>query len=156
MNKHLRSILVALCFCAPIVANAAIEAHEFDSPEQEELFRELTRELRCPKCQNNNISDSNAGLAQDLREKTYQMVKSGSDKQQVLDYMVARYGNFVRYDPPLTPAVLTLWLAPIGIIFIGGFTVWRLARRKKCAQPELDSQEQQRLAELLKQTEQKK
>ncbi|WP_432462953.1 MULTISPECIES: cytochrome c-type biogenesis protein [unclassified Agarivorans] len=137
----------------PQFAMAAIEVHEFDSVQQETLFRELTQELRCPKCQNNNIADSNAGLAQDLREKTYQMVKAGRSKQQVLDYMVARYGNFVRYDPPLTPAVLLLWLAPAFIIIFGCFTIWRLARRKPAPVVDLDEQEQKRLAELIKQTE---
>ncbi|UPW20039.1 cytochrome c-type biogenesis protein CcmH [Agarivorans sp. TSD2052] len=156
MNKLITGLVVGLMLTFSQLAMAAIEAHQFDSAEQEQLFRELTRELRCPKCQNNNISDSNAGLAQDLREKTYQMVKAGSDKQQVLDYMVARYGNFVRYDPPLTPAVLTLWLAPIGIIIIGGLTIFQLSRRKKGAKPALDEQEQQRLAELIKKTEQHK
>lgn len=156
MMKTFQSFLAVLLLSLPIMANAAISAHEFDNPEQEELFRELTRELRCPKCQNNNISDSNAGLAQDLREKTYLMVKSGSDKQEVLDYMVARYGNFVRYDPPLTPAVLTLWIAPVLIILIGGFTVWRLARRRKDTKPALDVAEQERLEQLIKQTEQEK
>ena len=156
MMKIIQSFFTLLLLSFPLMANAAISAHEFDNPEQEELFRELTRELRCPKCQNNNISDSNAGLAQDLREKTYQMVKSGSDKQEVLDYMVARYGNFVRYDPPLTPAVLTLWIAPILIMLIGGFTVWRLARRRKDAKPALDVAERERLEQLIKQTEQEK
>ncbi|WP_220720997.1 cytochrome c-type biogenesis protein [Agarivorans litoreus] len=156
MMKPLQRFWAVLLLSLPVMAYAAISAHEFDNLEQEELFRELTRELRCPKCQNNNISDSNAGLAQDLREKTYQMVKSGSDKQEVLDYMVARYGNFVRYDPPLTPAVLTLWIAPILIMLIGGFTVWRLARRRKDAKPALDVAEQERLEQLIKQTEQEK
>jgi len=156
MNHYLKAVTLLFVLFLSSQLSAAIDVHEFDSPEQEQLFRELTRELRCPKCQNNNIADSNAGLAQDLREKTYQMVKQGSTKQQVLDYMVARYGNFVRYDPPLTPAVMLLWAAPLAIIVLGLLVVLRLAKRKADAKPELNADEQQRLEALIKQTEQDK
>jgi cytochrome c-type biogenesis protein CcmH len=156
MNQYLKAFTLLLALFMSTNLSAAIDVHEFDSPEQEQLFRELTRELRCPKCQNNNIADSNAGLAQDLREKTYQMVKQGSTKQQVLDYMVARYGNFVRYDPPLTPAVILLWAAPLAIIVLGLLVVLRMAKRKADSKPELNADEQQRLEALIKQTEQDK
>ncbi|WP_427983060.1 cytochrome c-type biogenesis protein [Agarivorans sp.] len=156
MNQYLKAFTLLLALFMSTSLSAAIDVHEFDSPEQEQLFRELTRELRCPKCQNNNIADSNAGLAQDLREKTYQMVKQGNTKQQVLDYMVARYGNFVRYDPPLTPAVMLLWAAPLSIIVLGLLVVLRVARRRADAKPELDADEKQRLEALIKQTEQDK
>ncbi len=156
MNQYLQAFTLLLALLTSTNLSAAIDVHEFDSPEQEQLFRELTRELRCPKCQNNNIADSNAGLAQDLREKTYQMVKQGSTKQQVLDYMVARYGNFVRYDPPLTPAVMLLWAAPLAIILFGLVVVFGLAKRRADVKPELDADEQQRLEALIKQTEQDK
>ncbi|GGA98736.1 cytochrome c-type biogenesis protein [Agarivorans gilvus] len=156
MNHYLKAVTLLFVLFLSSQLSAAIDVHEFDSPEQEQLFRELTRELRCPKCQNNNIADSNAGLAQDLREKTYQMVKQGSTKQQVLDYMVARYGNFVRYDPPLTPAVMLLWAAPLAIIVLGLLVVLRMAKRKADSKPELNADEQQRLEALIKQTEQDK
>ncbi len=93
-------------------ASAAIDVYTFDSDAQEQTFRELTKELRCPKCQNQDIADSNAGLAKDLRDRTYQMVREGKEKQEVVDYMVARYGNFILYDPPLMASTLILLAWP--------------------------------------------
>lgn len=97
--------------------------------EQQMQYKELVQILRCPKCQNNNISDSNAPLAQDLRQKVYQMTKEGSDKQTIVDYMVARYGQFVTYDPPVQGSTLILWLGPFGVIALGGLVLWRIQTR---------------------------
>lgn len=149
-------VLVLLLGLISSAAFAAIDVYEFDSDQQEALFRELTQELRCPKCQNNNIADSNAGLAQDLREKTYQLVKQGNDKQQVLDYMVDRYGNFVRYDPPLTPAVLILWLSPLLVIVFGGIYLLGRNRNSSSNEPLVEEGERERLAKLIEQTERDK
>ncbi len=85
---------------------------EFKSPEQQALFKELTHELRCPKCQNQNIADSNAVVAVDMRNKTLELVQQGQDKAQVLEYMKSRYGDFVHYQPPLNKFTLILWLLP--------------------------------------------
>ncbi|RJG49054.1 cytochrome c-type biogenesis protein [Motilimonas pumila] len=132
-------------------AMAAIDVYEFDSSEQELLFHQLTKELRCPKCQNQNISDSNAPLAKDLRQKTYELVKQGNDRDQVVDYMAARFGNFVRYDPPMTPATVFLWLGPVCFIAIGLFFVFRHASRPKAKMQvsELATQEQEKLNRIL-------
>lgn len=100
----MKTLIASLLLLAGLVcagqARAAIDVYTFESDAQEQTFRELTKELRCPKCQNQDIADSNAGLAKDLRDKTYQMVREGKEKQEVVDYMVARYGNFILYDPP--------------------------------------------------------
>jgi len=89
---------------------------EFKSPEQEQLYRELTAELRCPKCQNQNIADSNAVVAVDMRHKTLQLVEQGMDKTQVIDYMKTRYGDFVYYQPPFRLSTMWLWLLPMLLI----------------------------------------
>lgn len=89
---------------------ASIDTLQFDSVAQEEQYRDLTASLRCPKCQNNSIADSNAMIAADMRLKVYQLMKQGQSRQQIIDYMVARYGNFVSYSPPVTPSTLVLWL----------------------------------------------
>ncbi|MDD1792422.1 cytochrome c-type biogenesis protein CcmH [Enterovibrio makurazakiensis] len=131
--------------------SAAIEVYEFDDPAQEAAFHQLGKELRCPKCQNNNIADSNAGLAQDLRLKVYEMLKQGKNEDEIVEYMVARYGNFVTYNPPLTASTLILWAGPVLCVLIG-FTVLVVRSRKpkaKAAQVELDGEEQARLAALL-------
>ncbi|MEF1184768.1 cytochrome c-type biogenesis protein, partial [Vibrio sinaloensis] len=91
MKKLMLSLFAAMAFSMAV--HAAIEVHEFDTLEQEQQFKELGNTLRCPKCQNNTIADSNAELAVDLREKVYEMTKAGKSKQEIIDYMIARYGN---------------------------------------------------------------
>lgn len=138
--------LALLAWGMPV--RAAIDLYTFDSAQQEQTFRELTRELRCPKCQNQDIADSNASLARDLRDKSYQMVRAGKSKQEVIDYMVARYGNFILYDPPLMFSTLILWLAPIGVM-VGGIAVALRRTRRPATDGRLTEAEQQRLARLL-------
>ncbi|MBY0420395.1 MAG: cytochrome c-type biogenesis protein CcmH [Pararheinheimera sp.] len=101
---------------------------EFKSPDQQALFKELTHELRCPKCQNQNIADSNAVVAVDMRAKTLELVQQGQNKEQVLDYMKSRYGDFVHYQPPLNKFTLILWLLPA--LMVIGLIVLLLVRRK--------------------------
>lgn len=111
-------------------ALASIQVYEFEDLKQEQQFKELGHTLRCPKCQNNTISDSNAELAQDLRQKVYEMTKEGKSKQEIVDYMIARYGNFVTYNPPLTPATAILWVGPFAVIVLGVFLMVMRSRRK--------------------------
>ncbi|WP_417614568.1 cytochrome c-type biogenesis protein CcmH [Oceanisphaera sp.] len=142
-------ILLASLWGAP--AMAAFGVYEFDSAQQEETFRELTRELRCPKCQNQDIADSDAELAKDLRDKTYVMLQEGSSKQEVIDYMVARYGNFILYKPPFMASTMILWFGPVIVMLLGGLIVVVRTRKKprKNAEQALSAEEQQRLHELL-------
>ena len=128
---------------------AAIDTFEFDNAQQEKTFHELTKLLRCPKCQNQNIADSNAELAKDLRNKTYELVKQGQTKDQVVDYMVARFGNFVRYDPPVTPATIFLWLGPLLFIIFGLLVLFKQIKKQRSKTTHLDDQEQQKLQALL-------
>ncbi|UJF18743.1 cytochrome c-type biogenesis protein CcmH [Vibrio sp. SS-MA-C1-2] len=145
------AFLVTLLSATANLAVAYTDVYEFKTPEQEQLFQELSNELRCPKCQNNSIADSNAGLAEDLRKKTYEMVSEGKSKNQILDYMIGRYGNFITYDTAVTPGTLILWAAPFGFILIG-FTVLVIRSRKNRAESvktELDNDEEVRLAAIL-------
>lgn len=157
MRVLIASLLLLLGWVVQAPAMAAIDVYTFDNDNQEQVFRELTRELRCPKCQNQDIADSNAGLAKDLRDKTYQMVRQGKDKDEIVDYMVARYGNFILYNPPLMASTLILWLGPLLVIVIGlGVVVMRSRRPVAIARPvdsALSEEEQHRLAELLKEEE---
>ncbi|PZD60080.1 cytochrome c-type biogenesis protein CcmH [Pantoea ananatis] len=145
--KFLMMMLCGLLFSASLWA--AIDIYAFDSVAQEEQYREITASLRCPKCQNNSIADSNAMIASDMRLKVYQLMKQGQSRQQIIDYMVARYGNFVSYQPPVTPSTLILWAGPALFVIVGGAViVWR--SRQPQTRSELDDQEQQRLAAILK------
>ncbi|MBC6487296.1 cytochrome c-type biogenesis protein [Aeromonas hydrophila] len=157
MRMFIASLLLLAGLGGAGQALAAIDVYTFDSDAQEQTFRELTKELRCPKCQNQDIADSNAGLAKDLRDKTYQMVREGKDKQEVVDYMVARYGNFILYNPPLMASTLILWLGPLLVIVTGVVMVVVRSRRRPAAATPADSalsaEEQRRLAALLKEEE---
>ena len=106
-----RILGVLLLLCA--VSAQAQEMLSFDNEKERELYQQLTAELRCPQCQNQNIADSNAIVAVDMRQKTYQLVREGHDRAQVLDYMKNRYGDFVHYQPPLNRYTLWLWLMPL-------------------------------------------
>ncbi|HCW99515.1 MAG TPA: cytochrome c-type biogenesis protein CcmH [Pantoea sp.] len=128
---------------------AAIDTYQFDSVAQEEQYRDLTGSLRCPKCQNNSIADSNAMIAADMRLKVYELMKQGQSRQQIIDYMVARYGNFVTYEPPVTPSTLILWVGPALFALLGGLTIILRSRQRK-TRSELDDTDQQRLAAILK------
>lgn len=106
----MRIVLVALFASFSLLAQ---DIRPFDNEQQRQLFNQLTAELRCPQCQNQNIADSNAIVAVDMREKTYQLVREGKDRAQVLEYMIGRYGDFVHYQPPVNRFTLWLWLAPL-------------------------------------------
>ncbi|NYA27083.1 cytochrome c-type biogenesis protein [Haemophilus haemolyticus] len=142
--------LAALLFSS--VAFSSIDALNFTSPQQESDYHQLTQSLRCPQCQNNNIADSNATIAVDMRGKVFELLQEGKSKNDVVDYMVARYGNFVTYDPPMTASTLVLWIAPLLLVLLG---VVFLLRRKPKAQSAVKSQDvltdedNARLAELL-------
>ncbi|EMO0470857.1 cytochrome c-type biogenesis protein CcmH [Pluralibacter gergoviae] len=131
-------------------AAAAIDTWQFKDEAQEQQFRTLTEELRCPKCQNNSIADSNAMIAHDMRQKVYELMQQGQSRQQIIDYMVARYGNFVTYEPPVTPSTIVLWLLPALFIVGGGLVIWRSSRRGRAAGESLAPDEQTRLRALLK------
>ncbi|WP_299016245.1 cytochrome c-type biogenesis protein [uncultured Photobacterium sp.] len=160
MIKRITAILlgIGLVLAAALPAAAAIDVYEFETVEQEKVFHELTATLRCPKCQNNNIADSNAELAKDMRQKAYVMLSEGKSKQDVVDYMIARYGNFVTYDPPLMISTIILWLGPVLFILVG-FTVL-VARSRKAGdvqdKAKLDAEEEQRLKSLMEEMEQQK
>lgn len=128
---------------------AAIDTYAFSSVEQEQQYRELTEQLRCPKCQNNSIADSNANIAADMRTKVYELMQQGNSRQQIIDYMVARYGNFVTYQPPVTAATIILWAGPALFVLMGAVIVVMRARRRVEKQVPLSQQEQQRLQSLL-------
>ena len=148
--RRILLLLLALSWIVP--AHAAIEAYEFDTPQQEEAFKELTFELRCLVCQNQNIADSNADLAKDLRTEIHKMLSEGSDKKQVVNFMVERYGDFVLYRPPVNTSTALLWFGPFIIGVIGLFLLIRFIRSratKPAVATELSVDERARLESLL-------
>lgn len=117
------------------------ENYVFANPTQRKAFLELTAELRCPKCQNQNIADSDAPIAHDMRRKVYQLMQEGNDKPQVIDWMKQRYGDFVHYQPPVNAVTIWLWLLPLLFAII--MAVFFIRRRK----PEYDQNIEAKLAQ---------
>lgn len=115
-----------------LAANATnIEVYDFDTPKQERTYKELTTELRCLVCQNQDIADSNAELAQDMRHKVFRMLKQGKEKQEIVDFMVKRYGDFVLYKPPFEGRTLVLWVGPFVIFVLAVWLMLRVIRKAR-------------------------
>jgi cytochrome c-type biogenesis protein CcmH len=152
IHRLLLGLLPALLLGAATLAPAAIETFTFDSPEQEEQFKKLSGELRCLVCQNQSIGDSNAELAQDLRREVYEMIKAGQSDTEIVSFLVARYGDFVLYKPPVTKATALLWVGPFLLIAVGLFFLIRFIRTRVATttgDEALSAEEQARLDALL-------
>jgi len=140
--------LVMALLLTPVFA-APVATYEFASEEQEALFNKLSNELRCLVCQNQAISDSNADLAKDLRDEIYGMLQQGMSEEEIVEFMVARYGDFVLYNPPLKPMTWLLWFGPAFALLAGFFFVVRIInRQKKSAVTEMSGEEIERLKAL--------
>lgn len=123
------ALLVSLTgFAQEPSVQGTTEILAFESDEQRRLFAQLTAELRCPQCQNQNIADSNAVVSIDMRDKTYELIMQGYNRQQVLDFMIDRYGNFVHYKPPVNHITIWLWLLPL--LILAALLVFQLRRRQ--------------------------
>ena len=160
INRFLSNTFVLLVIVAtPAMTWGAIDTYEFESAEQQDRFHALTNELRCPKCQNQNIADSNSEIATDLRGEIHRLLGEGESDEQIVDFMVTRYGDFGLYKPPVNKITYPLWFGPFVLIFLGGLIVLWIARRSK--EPEsnlgnegsqsLSNAEKQRLEALLQQ-----
>ncbi len=108
-------LLLAISISNPAIA---IDIHEFETEQQRLDYQQLTIEIRCLVCQNQNIADSDATLAKDLRNEISKLVKQGQDQTQITDYLVARYGDFVRYSPPIRMDTIALWVMPFLVLLI--------------------------------------
>ena len=139
---------------------ANIDTYQFDNPRQEAQYRALIEEFRCPKCQNQNLAGSDAPIAQDLKQKTYDMVKDGRSDAEIRQYMNERYGDFISYKPPVRPSTWILWFfPPVLLVFV--MLAWFIRNRNSSkraaviANPieegyaPLSAAEQQRLQDLL-------
>jgi cytochrome c-type biogenesis protein CcmH len=151
MKTLLTVALLLSALIGPMMANAApIETFKFDSPEKEKVFHKLSEELRCLVCQNQNIAESNADLAKDLRLEIYNMLSQGKTEDEIVSFMVQRYGDYVLYRPPFKPLTWLLWLGPAIVFLIGLLIVVRyLKSQSSQAQPAaLSSEEIERINNL--------
>ncbi len=151
----MRAALIAglIALLLSVSAAAVIETYQFDTPEQEARYHQLAAELRCPKCQNQNIADSNAPIAQDLREQLHRQLQRGASDDEIKDFMVARYGEFVLYRPRFGGDTLLLWLAPAVLLLLALIVLWRVVISQRNADNRADSglseEEQARLDALV-------
>ncbi len=143
-------LVLGITFIFPVAALAAstVDTFGFESPELEARYRGLIAEIRCPKCQNVNIAGSDAPIAKDLRVTVHRLLGEGKSDAEVLEFLQARYGDFVLYDPPVRGNTLLLWLVPLLGFSIAVVVITKLARRAPRAD-ELDGEEAQRLDALL-------
>ena len=152
--------MVVLVAGLSMSAWANIDTYQFDNPRQEAQYRALIEEFRCPKCQNQNLAGSDAPIAQDLKQKTYDMVKDGRSDTEIRQYMNERYGDFISYKPPVRPSTWILWFfPPVLLVFV--MLAWFIRNRNSSkraaviANPieegyaPLSAAEQQRLQNLL-------
>ena len=121
--KKLQLLLLPLLIMA--FSTKAIDIHEFETEEQRLDYQQLTVELRCLVCQNQNIADSDAGLAKDLRNEVAKLIKQGQNQIEITDYMVQRYGEFVTYSPPMGADTIILWVMPLLVFLIAVFVLFR-------------------------------
>lgn len=130
---------------------AVVEGHKypFDNQQDTERFNQLAEDLRCPKCQNQNLADSNAPVARDMRDKVYELMQQGKTDDEVVGYMVDRYGDFVRYNPPMRAETFLLWFGP-AILFVFGLILLIGIRRssKNTSNQPLTAEEKAKLEQL--------
>jgi cytochrome c-type biogenesis protein CcmH len=128
------------------------EPVKFNNIEHEERYQALIEEIRCLVCQNQSLADSNADLAQDLRKEVYDMIVAGKQDEQIITFLVERYGDFVMYRPPLKENTWLLWFGPfllLSLALIIAIIVIRKQSSSDYTEPDMDDNQKQRLAELL-------
>ena len=135
----------------------ALDSRQLSDPKQQEAYETLTKELRCLVCQNQTIADSNAELAADLRRQVYEMLQQGKSKEEIVQFMTDRYGDFVLYKPPFKGKTSLLWIAPVVFLLMGLIIVFFFIRQKKATAAlhskagslEVDVEKQKKIHSLL-------
>jgi cytochrome c-type biogenesis protein CcmH len=146
--SRVRALLVALAAVA-LMGSASEPSERLNDPGQEARARVLFKEVRCLVCQNESIDDSEAQLAGDLRRIVREQVKAGRSDGEIRAFLVQRYGEFVLLKPRFSAGNAALWLAPVGVLLIGGVLMVGLLRRREAAETELSQEEEDRVARLL-------
>lgn len=143
-------LLLSLLLWMGTALGGTLASYEFDDPADKEAFRALIEEIRCLVCQNESLAGSNAELAQDLRQEVYDMFRAGKGKEEIVTFLVDRYGDFVLFRPPMKPSTYPLWYGPIILLLVATFFLFRALRKKKVSpEAELSEEEQARLAKML-------
>ncbi len=150
----LRYLLCLVLLLAADPGVAQVDTFAFENDEQQQRFRRLSNEFRCPMCQNANLTGSTGGVAEDLRREIHRMILAGNTDAEIEQFMFERYGDFIFYLPRLRADTVLLWFGPLLFLLLGGYIGWRIFRRASDSQVtassvELDHSEQERLRRLL-------
>lgn len=125
------TLLLFSAMTLPGAGEARVEALSFESAQHEQRYKALVAELRCLVCQNQNLADSNAELAVDLRQKVYEMIAAGNSDDEIVDFMVQRYGDFVLYRPPFQVKTIALWVGPFILLIVGAAAFYRISQSRR-------------------------
>ena len=136
--KGLVRVLTGVLALTAALSAQSVELRSFKSAEEEARFKALSEELRCLVCQNQSLADSDAELARDLRREVHEMIDAGKSDQQILDFLVARYGDFVLYRPPLNASTLLLWIGPF-VVLLGALIALIISIRKRAREESTDA-----------------
>lgn len=127
-------VYLVLILGVVLSTQARVEIQKFDTPQHEARYKKLINELRCLVCQNQNLADSNASLASTLRDETYRMINEGKSDEEILQFMVQRYGDFVLYRPPLKLQTILLWVGPFLLLLFALIVLFMVIRKHRVAQ----------------------
>ncbi|MDH5444200.1 MAG: cytochrome c-type biogenesis protein CcmH [Gammaproteobacteria bacterium] len=153
VKQIITGLLLASWVC---LVQAGIYAFEFDDPKKEARFKHLSEELRCLVCQNQTLADSGAGLAMDLRKELYRMVNENASDEEIKNFMVSRYGDFVLYNPPIKTSTYLLWFGPFVLVVLGLFMLVRMVRKVgQQSTQTLSAEDHKRVQDLLADKEEK-
>ena len=145
-------VLIFITITSFFSVASPVDTYEFKDQVTKVRYQALVKELRCPKCQNQNLADSNSQIAVDLRAQVYAMLNEGKADSEIVNYMVERYGDFVLYRPQVSSLTYILWYGPIGLLLIGAIVMVMVLRKKPetAAEQTLSAEEQQKLKQFLK------
>lgn len=152
-SKVLFSVLMLLgTFLLGSTQASPVDTYEFSDKVTQKRYQELSKELRCPKCQNQNLADSNSPIAADLRRQVYNLLNEGKSDMEIMNYMVERYGDFVLYRPKVNNTTYILWFGPAILLLLGVGVIIFILRRKPQAKEKqaLSAEQQDKLKQILK------
>ena len=145
-------LAVSLAMYSPVEVFAQVDTFAFETDEQQQRFRQLSEELRCPMCQNTSLTGSSGGVAEDLRREVHRMIMEGMTDEEIEQFMFERYGDFIFYKPRLRAETILLWFGPLLFLLIGAWLAFGIFRKAKSVETEahqLDVGQQERLKQLL-------
>lgn len=160
--KLIKRLIISLITASVLFSGqvlAAVDVYEFSTEDRRDRYQRFIEELRCPKCKNQNLAGTNSQIAIDLRRELHRMVEEGMNDEEIIDFMVSRYGDFVLYRPRLQSSTMALWLGPILFIGIGGLAVGLIVRRRRSGMQvrnELSDNERAELEQMLRSSGKKK